>query len=79
MAKSRFVPGAKTASRTAVWRAIAEARYLLRELDPDGEAIVAGRVGLISYKDCVDAIGEALGIAEQRRLHFWGARGSNTL
>lgn len=60
-------------------RALAEARYLLRELDPDGEAAAAGRVGLISYKDCVDAIGEALGIAEQHRLHFWGARGSNQL
>jgi hypothetical protein len=53
--------------------------HLLRELDPDGEAMAAGCVGLISFKDCVDAIGEALGVAEQRRLHFWGVRGSNQL
>jgi len=56
-------------------RAIAEARYLLRELDPNGNATI----GLISFKGCIDELGEALGIPEERRLHFWAARGSNAL
>ncbi len=60
-------------------RAIAETRYLLRDLDPDDQARDAQRIGLISYKGCVDAIGEALNIPEERRLHFWAARGSNAL
>ncbi len=60
-------------------RAIAECRYLLRELDPDGALAAAGRVGLITFKDCKVAMAEALGIPAERTGHFWGMRGSNAL
>jgi hypothetical protein len=58
-------------------RAIAECRYLLRELDPDGTLAASGRVGLITFKDCKPAMAQALGI--ERLGHFWGMRGSNAL
>jgi hypothetical protein len=35
-------------------RTIAECRYLLRELDPDGGLVAAGRVGLITHKQGVE-------------------------
>lgn len=60
-------------------RAIAEARYILRDLDPEGLIQATHSIGLISFKGCVDQLGEALGIPEHRRLHFWAARGSNAL
>jgi hypothetical protein len=60
-------------------RAIAECRYLLRELDPDGTYLAAERVGLITFKDCKAAMAEALGIPAYRTGHFWGMRGSNAL
>ena len=60
-------------------RAIAEVRYQLNKLDPDGEQIRAESVGIISFMGCVDAIGEALNIPEHRRGHYWGIRGSNHL
>jgi primase-polymerase (primpol)-like protein len=60
-------------------RAIAEAKYMLQKLDPDGEQIRSEKVGIISFLGCVDAMGEALGIPEHRRGHYWGIRGSNAL
>jgi hypothetical protein len=60
-------------------RAIAECRYLLRELDSDGALVAAGRVGLITHKDCERAMAEALGIPAQRTGHFSRLRGSNAL
>ena len=60
-------------------RAIAECRYLLRELDPEGTARAAAQVGLVTHKDCERALAEALGIPEHRSGHFWGMRGSNRL
>ncbi|MGH2478032.1 MAG: hypothetical protein ACRDHW_00025 [Ktedonobacteraceae bacterium] len=63
----------------ALLRAAAEIRYLLRELDPDGEIQRAQRVGLVTFKACEAELGDELGIPEQRRLHFWAARGSNAL
>jgi hypothetical protein len=64
---------------TYLLRTIAEARYILRELDPEGEARTAHSIGLVSFLGCVDQIGEALDIPEHRRLHFWASRGSNQL
>jgi hypothetical protein len=55
-------------------RAIAQARYLLKELQQDGDR---PRVGLITYKECVEAMGKALGIPEALRGWFWAERGSN--
>jgi hypothetical protein len=64
----------------ATWRAPQPAcRYLLRKLDPDGALVAAGRVGLITHKDCERAMAEALGIPAHRTGHFWGMRGSNAL
>ncbi|HEX3640931.1 MAG TPA: hypothetical protein VHV10_06555 [Ktedonobacteraceae bacterium] len=60
-------------------RAIAEVRYELNKLDPSGEQIRSGKVGIISFQGCVNEIGEALGIPEERRGHYWGIRGSNHL
>jgi hypothetical protein len=60
-------------------RAIAECRYLLRELDPDGALVESSQVGLITHKDCERPMAEALGIPEHRTGHFWGMRGSNRL
>ncbi|OLE52823.1 MAG: hypothetical protein AUG51_16175 [Acidobacteria bacterium 13_1_20CM_3_53_8] len=60
-------------------RAIAEVKHQLHKLDPEGEAIAAESVGIISFMGCVDAIGEALHIPEHRRGHYWGIRGSNHL
>lgn len=54
-------------------------RYLLRELDPNGALVAAGRVGLITHKACKPAMAEALGIPADRTGHFWGMRGSNAL
>ena len=39
--------------------------------------MAAGRVGLITHKDCKAAMAEALGIPAGRTGHFWGMRGSN--
>ncbi len=60
-------------------RVVAELRYLLHDLDPEGALIASGQVGLITYDGCEAALGEALGIPAHRRLHFWAARGSNAL
>ena len=60
-------------------RAIAEVKYQLNKLDPTGEQIRAESVGIISFMGCVDAMGDALGIPEHRRGHYWGIRGSNHL
>jgi primase-polymerase (primpol)-like protein len=60
-------------------RAIAQARYLLKKQDPSGAELAAGRVGLITFKGAVDSIGDALGIKPERRMWFWGSRGSNKL
>jgi hypothetical protein len=60
-------------------RAIAECRYLLRELDPEGTLVAAGCVGLITHKDSERAMAEALGIPEHRTGHFSRLRGSNRL
>lgn len=54
-------------------RAIAQVRYLLRDLNPDGTK----RVALITFDDCIKEMGEALGISEERRGYFWAERGSN--
>ncbi|HEX3640529.1 MAG TPA: hypothetical protein VHV10_04510 [Ktedonobacteraceae bacterium] len=60
-------------------RAIAEVKFILQKLDPTGEQIRAGSVGIISFQGCVDAIADALDIPEHRRGHYWGIRGSNHL
>lgn len=60
-------------------RAVAEIRYLLRELDPDGAIHARESIGLVTFKGCEGEIGDELGIPEHRRLHFWAARGSNQL
>ena len=60
-------------------RAIAECRYLLRELDPDGTLRASERVGLITFKDCKPALAAALGIPAHRTGHFWGMRESLAL
>lgn len=62
-----------------VARAIAEAKYLLAELDPDGSKSRAGHVGLITFRDCERDIGDALEIPAVQTGHFWGMRGSNRL
>ena len=60
-------------------RAIAECRYLLRELDLEGTERAATRVGMITHQDCERALAAALGIPEHPSGHFWGMRGSNRL
>jgi putative DNA primase/helicase len=69
----------KDGTQPDLLRAIAECRYLLRREDPEGALTASGQIGLISFKTCVDQMGEALGIPKERRLWFWGARGSNAL
>lgn len=41
------------------------------------ERLLGRTMGLITFQDCEDALGEALGIPEERRGHFWAERGSN--
>ncbi|MBA3825275.1 MAG: hypothetical protein H0X24_15420 [Ktedonobacterales bacterium] len=60
-------------------RVVAELRYLLADLDPDGALMQAGKIGLVTFAACEDALGEALGIPDYRRRHFWATRGSNAL
>jgi hypothetical protein len=60
-------------------RAIAECRYLLRDLDPDGTRLSAERVGLMTFKDCKAAMAEALGIPAHRTGHFSRLRESLAL
>jgi putative DNA primase/helicase len=69
----------KDGSQPDLLRALAECRYLLHREDPEGTLAASGQIGLISFKTCVDQMGEALGIPKERRLWFWGARGSNAL
>ncbi len=69
----------KNGSRPDLQRVIAECRYILRDVDPEGEALAAHQVGLISFMGCIEDLGNALGIPPERRLHFWAARGSNAL
>lgn len=57
----------------AIKRVVKELRYLLNEIDPDNTKTM----GLITYDACQNALGEALGILEEYRGHFWGVRGSN--
>jgi hypothetical protein len=38
--------------------------------------VAAGRVRLITHKDCEPAMAEALGIPTDRTGHFWGMRES---
>ena len=64
----------------AIWRGPSpSAASGTRELDPDGALVAAGRVGLITHKDCKPAMAEALGIPADRTGYFWGMRGSNAL
>ena len=48
------------------------------EPGPNGTALAAAQLGLVTHKDCERALAEGLGIPE-RRGHFWGMRGSNRL
>lgn len=41
------------------------------------EGLRGKKIGLITYRDCKEALGEALNIPEKRRGHFWAVRGSN--
>jgi hypothetical protein len=58
-------------------RVVKELRFLLRKIDPEEADLADGRVGLITFADCEDTLGEALGIPPNLRGHFWGVRGSN--
>jgi hypothetical protein len=58
-------------------RVVKELRFLLRKIDPQGTELATGRVGLITFHDCEEELGEALGIPPRLRGHFWGVRGSN--
>jgi hypothetical protein len=58
-------------------RIVKELRFLLRKIDPEGTELAAGRVGLITFADCEEALGKALGIPAELRGHFWAVRGSN--
>jgi hypothetical protein len=74
-------------------RAISECRFLLARYDPDGSKTAAGKVGLISFRSCVDEVAEALHIPEtvevigehgetvtrKRRGYYWNMRGSNEM
>jgi hypothetical protein len=72
-------------------RTLAEVRYLLHKVDPDGSLVAAGQVGLVTFAAIEQEFAEALGIryvpatappaAQQagRTMHFWAARGSNRL
>jgi hypothetical protein len=60
-------------------RVIAEVRYLLKELDPDGQLAATERIGLVTYQGCEREIAEALSIPQHRTGHFWAMRGSNAL
>jgi hypothetical protein len=77
-----------TYAKRSIDRAAAELRYLLRELDPTGEELAAGRVGLITHQGCERVLAEAIGIPYSDPAqpegaghtgHFWGIRGSNRL
>lgn len=52
-------------------RVAKQAKYLLRECQ--------GTVGLVTFQEVEQEIGDALGIPAERRLHFWATRGSNNL
>jgi len=58
-------------------RAKKHALYLLKDLDPTGELRRAGNVGIITFMDCQERLGEALGIPEAQRGHFFAVRGDN--
>lgn len=60
-------------------RAVGHCSYLLNQYDPQRTQRLSCKVGLISFKDCVDTLGDALGIPKHRRMWFWGCRGSNAL
>lgn len=74
-------------------RAIAECRFLLARYDPDGSKAAAGKIGLISFRSCVDEVAAALNIPEtveiideqgetvtkKRRGYYWNMRGSNEM
>jgi hypothetical protein len=60
-------------------RVVAEATYVLRGIEGDGTLRRAGKVGLITFQGAEDALGEALGMPDEQRGHFWGMRGSNAL
>lgn len=60
-----------------VGRVAKELTRNLNKVDPDGTERAAGRVGLITFKECEMALGDCLGIPEGRRGHFWAVRGSN--
>ncbi len=55
-------------------RAINQAEHVLDTL-----GIVRETVGLITFKDVADQIGEALDIPVEQRLHFFASRGSNAI
>lgn len=63
----------------ALNRVAKELLYLLRKVDPDGVELAARRVGLITFKECEEVLGDRLGIPAHRRGHFWAMRGSNAL
>ena len=77
--RAKIDPATGTASYPDRDRAIAHARFLLKKHDPTGAELAAGRIGLITFKGAVESIGDALGIKEERRMWFWGSRGSNKL
>jgi hypothetical protein len=79
---------AKGLQNRDITRAIAQARYLLNQVDPDGDALAAGRVGLITFMECEQYIAEVLGIPYSsdtkhpecgRTAHYYGQRGTNHL
>jgi hypothetical protein len=81
----------RTGTRYGMWsltksaddrdRTAAQVTFLLRVLglDPNGERRAAGKVGLITFRDCEPLLRRALGIPQGRTGHFWGMRGSNAL
>jgi hypothetical protein len=47
------------------------------ELDPNGTALAAAQIGLVTHKDCERALAETLGMPKERLGHFSRLRGSN--
>jgi hypothetical protein len=76
--KSSLVGWAKS-KKQELQSVINEARYLLNELDPDSTLRQDGKVGLISYRECVGQLGAALDVPENRQAYFYALRGENRL
>jgi hypothetical protein len=69
----------KKATQPDLARAIAECKYFLNQVDPEGLLATGGKVGLITYAACEEQMRVALGIPEGKSGHFWAMRGSNVL